>query len=54
MIGTIYLRLGYSWKDSYSRTAMMFFLAAFLTFMSIAGFPAFAEDMAVSKVYDEY
>jgi len=47
MIGTIYLRLGYSWKDSYSRTAMMFFLAAFLTFMSIAGFPAFAEDMAV-------
>ncbi|GAX82112.1 hypothetical protein CEUSTIGMA_g9540.t1 [Chlamydomonas eustigma] len=47
MIGTIYLRLGYSWKDSYSRTAMMFFIAAFLTFMAIAGFPAFAEDLAV-------
>lgn len=46
-IGTIYLRLGFSWKDSYSRTACMFFVVAFLTFMAIAGFPAFAEDMAV-------
>jgi len=47
MMGTIYLQLGNSWKDSYSRTSMMFFVVAFLTFMSIAGFPAFAEDMAV-------
>lgn len=26
---------------------MMFFVVAFLTFMSISGFPAFVEDMAV-------
>ena len=32
---------------SYSRTSLMFFVVAFLTFMAIAGFPAFVEDMAV-------
>jgi len=26
---------------------MMFFVVAFLTFMAIAGFPAFVEDMSV-------
>lgn len=46
-IGTIYLRLGNTWLDSYSRTALLFFIVAFLTFMSISGFPAFVEDMAV-------
>ncbi|MEW5317656.1 MAG: hypothetical protein WDW38_008938 [Sanguina aurantia] len=46
-IGTIYLKLGNSWLDSYSRTALLFFIVAFLTFMSISGFPAFVEDMAV-------
>ncbi|KAG1652464.1 hypothetical protein FOA52_009206 [Chlamydomonas sp. UWO 241] len=47
MMGTIFLNLGKTWKDTYSFTSMMFFVVAFLTFMSIAGFPAFAEDMAV-------
>ncbi|EFJ40488.1 hypothetical protein VOLCADRAFT_99753 [Volvox carteri f. nagariensis] len=46
-IGTIYLKLGNDWVGTYSRAAMMFFVVAFLTFMSIAGFPAFVEDMAV-------
>ncbi|MEW5317657.1 MAG: hypothetical protein WDW38_008939 [Sanguina aurantia] len=46
-IGTIYLKLGNTWLDSYSRTALLFFIVAFLTFMSISGFPAFVEDMAV-------
>ncbi|MEW5317658.1 MAG: hypothetical protein WDW38_008940 [Sanguina aurantia] len=32
-IGTIYLKLGNSWLDSYSRTALLFFIVAFLTFM---------------------
>jgi len=47
MMGTIFLDLGNTWKDTYSFTSLMFFVVAFLTFMSIAGFPAFAEDMAV-------
>ncbi|KAG2450898.1 hypothetical protein HYH02_004730 [Chlamydomonas schloesseri] len=46
-IGTIYYNLDNSWVGTYSRSAMMFFVVAFLTFMSIAGFPAFVEDMQV-------
>lgn len=46
-IGFIYFQLGGSWKDVYSRAALLFFVVAFLTFMSIAGFPAFVEDMKV-------
>jgi hypothetical protein len=41
MMGTIFLKLGKTWMDSYSYTSVMFFIVAFLTFMSIAGFPAF-------------
>ena len=44
-MGTIYLKLDNSWLDTYSRASMLFFIVAFLTFMSIAGFPAFVEDM---------
>lgn len=40
-------QLGDSWMDVFSRAALLFFVVAFLTFMSIAGFPAFAEDMKV-------
>jgi len=46
-IGTIFFDLGKSWKETFSRAAMIFFVAGFLTFMSISAFPAFAEDMAV-------
>ncbi|GFR44953.1 hypothetical protein Agub_g6261 [Astrephomene gubernaculifera] len=46
-IGTIYYHLDASWVGTYSRASMVFFVVAFLTFMSIAGFPAFVEDMAV-------
>lgn len=46
-IGTIYFNLGRSWQETYSRAALLFFAVAFLTFMSIAGFPAFQEDMKV-------
>jgi len=31
----------------YSRAALLFFVVAFLTFMAIAAFPAFVEDMKV-------
>ncbi|KAG2436775.1 hypothetical protein HXX76_006299 [Chlamydomonas incerta] len=46
-MGTIYFDLGYDWVGTYSRSALLFFVVAFLTFMSIAGFPAFQEDMSV-------
>ncbi|KAF5841257.1 P-loop containing nucleoside triphosphate hydrolase protein [Dunaliella salina] len=46
-MGTIFFDLGNSWKETFSRAAMLFFVAGFLTFMSISAFPAFAEDMAV-------
>lgn len=38
-IGFVYFQLGGTWKDVYSRAALLFFVVAFLTFMSIAGFP---------------
>ena len=50
MIGTVYLFLGQTWKDVYSFASMLFFIVAFLTFMAIAGAPAFAEDMQVRTV----
>ena len=46
-VGFIYFQLDNSWKDVFSRTALLFFTTAFLTFMSISGFPAFMEDMKV-------
>ena len=46
-IAFVYFQLGDSWTDTYSRAAELFFVVAFLTFMSIAAFPAFIEDMKV-------
>ena len=38
-IAFVYFQLGDSWKDVFSRAALLFFVVAFLTFMAIAGFP---------------
>lgn len=46
-IGFVYFQLGDAWMDVFSRAALLFFVVAFLTFMSIAAFPAFIEDMKV-------
>lgn len=46
-IGFVYFQLGDGWKDVFSRAALLFFVVAFLTFMSIAAFPAFIEDVKV-------
>jgi len=46
-IGFIYFQLGTSWKDVFSRAALLFFVVAFLTFMAIAGFPAFVDEMKI-------
>ena len=47
VIGFLYFRMSHSWRNVYSRAALLFFVCAFLTFMSISGFPAFVEDMKV-------
>ena len=44
-IGFIYFRMDHQWKAVFSRTALLFFVVAFLTFMSISAFPAFVEDL---------
>lgn len=46
-IAFIYFQMGNSWKDVYSRAAILFFVVAFLTFFSISAFPAFVEDLKV-------
>lgn len=46
-IGTIYFDMGKSWIEVQSRSALLFFVVAFLTFMSISAFPAFIEDLQV-------
>eukprot|EP01023_Acetabularia_acetabulum_P037446 TRINITY_DN3551_c0_g1_i5.p1 TRINITY_DN3551_c0_g1~~TRINITY_DN3551_c0_g1_i5.p1 ORF type:complete len:625 (-),score=111.88 TRINITY_DN3551_c0_g1_i5:523-2397(-) len=46
-IGTVFIDLSKSWEDVNSRAAINFYIVAFLTFMSVAGFPAFVEDMKV-------
>lgn len=47
MLGFVYFQLKHSWQSTYARAALFFFVVAFLTFMSIAAFPAFVEDMRI-------
>eukprot|EP01024_Parvocaulis_polyphysoides_P041151 TRINITY_DN3769_c0_g1_i13.p1 TRINITY_DN3769_c0_g1~~TRINITY_DN3769_c0_g1_i13.p1 ORF type:complete len:630 (-),score=98.92 TRINITY_DN3769_c0_g1_i13:808-2697(-) len=46
-IGTIFIDLSNSWEDINARASILFYIVAFLTFMAVAGFPAFVEDMKV-------
>ncbi|KAH9621171.1 hypothetical protein KSS87_019564 [Heliosperma pusillum] len=46
-LGTIFHDIGLSYGSIQARGAMLMFMAAFLTFMSIGGFPSFVEDMKV-------
>ena len=46
-VGFVYFQLGDTWLDTYSRAALLFFVVAFLTFMAIAAFPSFIEDLKV-------
>ncbi|KAF9607924.1 hypothetical protein IFM89_003738 [Coptis chinensis] len=44
-VGTIFYDMGHSYGSIQARGSMLMFVAAFLTFMSIGGFPSFVEDM---------
>ncbi|KAI5055522.1 hypothetical protein GOP47_0029043 [Adiantum capillus-veneris] len=44
-VGTIYFKLGQSFNDIQARVGLFIFVTAFLTFMGVASFPSFIEDM---------
>ncbi|XP_042485033.1 ABC transporter G family member 1-like [Macadamia integrifolia] len=46
-VGTIYHNIGHSYGSIQARGSMLMFVAAFLTFMAIGGFPSFVEDMKI-------
>ncbi|XP_047328048.1 ABC transporter G family member 1-like [Impatiens glandulifera] len=46
-VGTIFFEIGKTYGSIQARGAMLFFVAAFLTFMAIGGFPSFVEDMKI-------
>ncbi|XP_073003048.1 ABC transporter G family member 1-like [Typha latifolia] len=46
-VGTIFYDVGHSYGSIQARGSMLMFIAAFLTFMAIGGFPSFVEDMKI-------
>ncbi|XP_074591095.1 ABC transporter G family member 1-like [Curcuma longa] len=48
-IGTIFYDVGHSYRSIQARGSMLMFIAGFLTFMAIGGFPSFVEDMKIFR-----
>ncbi|KAF3435034.1 hypothetical protein FNV43_RR22121 [Rhamnella rubrinervis] len=46
-LGTIYYNIGLTYESIQERRSLLTFVASFLTFMSIGGFPSFVEEMKV-------
>ncbi|XP_062200122.1 ABC transporter G family member 1-like [Phragmites australis] len=46
-VGTVFYDVGHSYGSIMARGSMLNFVAAFLTFMAIGGFPSFVEDMKI-------
>ncbi|GJM87811.1 hypothetical protein PR202_ga03804 [Eleusine coracana subsp. coracana] len=46
-VGTIFYDVGHSYGSIQARGSLLNFVAAFLTFMAIGGFPSFVEDMKI-------
>ncbi|XWS29553.1 hypothetical protein CRYUN_Cryun24cG0038600 [Craigia yunnanensis] len=46
-VGTIFYHIGFTFGSIQARGSMLMFVAAFLTFMAIGGFPSFVEDMKI-------
>ncbi|GJM95834.1 hypothetical protein PR202_ga12612 [Eleusine coracana subsp. coracana] len=46
-VGTIFYDVGHTFGSIQARGSMLNFIAAFLTFMAIGGFPSFVEDMKI-------
>ncbi|KAK1440278.1 hypothetical protein QVD17_06103 [Tagetes erecta] len=48
-LGTLFYNVGSGYNSIQARSSLLMFVASFLTFMTIGGFPSFVEDM---KVYE--
>ncbi|KAM0952604.1 putative ABC-type taurine transporter [Dioscorea sansibarensis] len=48
-VGTVYHDIGHDYGSIQARGSMLMFVAAFLTFMAIGGFPSFVEDMKIFR-----
>ncbi|KAL8205776.1 hypothetical protein R6Q57_009327 [Mikania cordata] len=46
-LGTLFYNVGSNYSSIQARSSLMMFVASFLTFMAIGGFPSFVEDMKV-------
>ncbi|KAI8536279.1 hypothetical protein RHMOL_Rhmol10G0244900 [Rhododendron molle] len=46
-VGTIFYDIGFSYGSIQARGSALMFVASFLTFMAIGGFPSFVEDMKI-------
>ncbi|XP_074380438.1 ABC transporter G family member 1-like isoform X2 [Apium graveolens] len=46
-LGTLFRNVGHTYGSIQARGSMLMFIAAFLTFMAIGGFPSFVEDMKI-------
>ncbi|MCO5612469.1 hypothetical protein L7F22_066736 [Adiantum nelumboides] len=46
-VGTIYYKVGHSFDAIQARASLFMFVSAFLTFMGVASFPSFIEDMKI-------
>ncbi|XP_042494081.1 ABC transporter G family member 1-like [Macadamia integrifolia] len=48
-LGTIFYDIGYDSSSIQARSSILMFVASFITFMAISGFPSFVEDMKIFK-----
>ncbi|KAF8411433.1 hypothetical protein HHK36_003982 [Tetracentron sinense] len=48
-VGTIFYDIGSTFGSIQARSSMLVFVASFLTFMAIGGFPSFVEDMKIFR-----
>ncbi|RZC64823.1 hypothetical protein C5167_008511 [Papaver somniferum] len=46
-VGTIFFKIGSSFRSIQARGSVLMFVVSFLTFMAIGGFPSFVEDMKI-------
>ncbi|KAF8404635.1 hypothetical protein HHK36_009523 [Tetracentron sinense] len=46
-VGTIFYHIGHTYGSIQARGSMLMFVATFITFMAIGGFPSFVEDMKI-------
>ncbi|KAG7976430.1 hypothetical protein I3843_06G148400 [Carya illinoinensis] len=46
-LGTVFFNIGHGYDSIQARVSLIIFIASFLTFMAIGGFPSFVEDMKI-------